>query len=286
MLVAGWEPAGHVTVSNCLFDGQSDWSVTCDGHHYWGMLMIGREDYYTFSGNYLHHLSGRAPHYGTDKDDATNVFHAVNNLFESITGHAFDIEPSTWSVLEGNVFDDVKEPVSSYSTESGRDNQIWIGSGSECESAFGRPCEDNLVTGESRALHEVTSSDSVARASEEGGVTPTIVVDKVAASIKANAGVGKLFAARVSEPAATIEKDDKPAATAESEDKAVDSASSAPQPTTLVSVVAAPSASADTGSQERSVPLWGRCGGEGYDGPTTCAEGSCTEVNQWYSQCL
>ena len=33
-------------------------------------------------------------------------------------------------------------------------------------------------------------------------------------------------------------------------------------------------------------PLYGQCGGEGWTGPTTCASGTCTYSNPWYSQCL
>jgi hypothetical protein len=35
-----------------------------------------------------------------------------------------------------------------------------------------------------------------------------------------------------------------------------------------------------------SAPLYGQCGGEGWTGPTTCAQGTCKVSNQWYSQCL
>ncbi|KAL8369795.1 hypothetical protein RB595_000233 [Gaeumannomyces hyphopodioides] len=33
-------------------------------------------------------------------------------------------------------------------------------------------------------------------------------------------------------------------------------------------------------------PLYGQCGGEGWNGPTTCASGGCVATNQWYSQCV
>lgn len=33
-------------------------------------------------------------------------------------------------------------------------------------------------------------------------------------------------------------------------------------------------------------PLYGQCGGTGWTGPTTCASGTCTYGNPWYSQCL
>jgi len=35
-----------------------------------------------------------------------------------------------------------------------------------------------------------------------------------------------------------------------------------------------------------TVPVWGQCGGQGYNGPTQCASGTCRAQNQWYSQCL
>ncbi|KAL2163124.1 hypothetical protein VTH06DRAFT_6960 [Thermothelomyces fergusii] len=40
------------------------------------------------------------------------------------------------------------------------------------------------------------------------------------------------------------------------------------------------------GNSGGTVPLYGQCGGNGYTGPTTCAEGTCKVSNEWYSQCL
>lgn len=39
-------------------------------------------------------------------------------------------------------------------------------------------------------------------------------------------------------------------------------------------------------SNGSGAPLYGQCGGEGWTGPTSCAQGSCKASNQWYSQCL
>jgi len=33
-------------------------------------------------------------------------------------------------------------------------------------------------------------------------------------------------------------------------------------------------------------PMWGQCGGQGWSGPTCCAQGTCTASGQWYSQCV
>ncbi|KAL2194215.1 carbohydrate esterase family 5 protein [Corynascus similis CBS 632.67] len=32
--------------------------------------------------------------------------------------------------------------------------------------------------------------------------------------------------------------------------------------------------------------LYGQCGGQGWNGPTCCSQGTCKAANQWYSQCL
>ncbi|KAL0958501.1 hypothetical protein HGRIS_000643 [Hohenbuehelia grisea] len=35
-----------------------------------------------------------------------------------------------------------------------------------------------------------------------------------------------------------------------------------------------------------TAPLYGQCGGSGWTGPTTCAQGTCKAANEWYSQCV
>lgn len=36
----------------------------------------------------------------------------------------------------------------------------------------------------------------------------------------------------------------------------------------------------------QQAPLWGQCGGNGWTGPTVCADGSCCSTqNAWYAQC-
>ncbi|KAK6539605.1 hypothetical protein TWF694_009814 [Orbilia ellipsospora] len=41
-----------------------------------------------------------------------------------------------------------------------------------------------------------------------------------------------------------------------------------------------------TGGSTGGAPLYGQCGGIGWTGPTTCAQGTCTVSNAYYSQCL
>lgn len=39
-----------------------------------------------------------------------------------------------------------------------------------------------------------------------------------------------------------------------------------------------------TASTGVGAPLWGQCGGTGWTGPKTCAQGTCTFSNEWYSK--
>ncbi|KAH6647294.1 glycosyl hydrolase family 61-domain-containing protein [Truncatella angustata] len=63
-------------------------------------------------------------------------------------------------------------------------------------------------------------------------------------------------------------------------------ASSAAAPTTLVTRTSSKAASATSGSSSGSVALYGQCGGASYTGATSCASGTCTVMNDYYSQCV
>ncbi|EJT78003.1 hypothetical protein GGTG_03106 [Gaeumannomyces tritici R3-111a-1] len=41
-----------------------------------------------------------------------------------------------------------------------------------------------------------------------------------------------------------------------------------------------------SGGAGAAAPLWGQCGGSGWNGATRCSEGSCKASNEWYSQCV
>ncbi|KAG8767726.1 hypothetical protein FRC15_005512, partial [Serendipita sp. 397] len=45
-------------------------------------------------------------------------------------------------------------------------------------------------------------------------------------------------------------------------------------------------ASSSSSSSSGGAALYGQCGGQGWTGPTTCAQGTCTYSNAYYSQCL
>ncbi|EFQ36423.1 fungal cellulose binding domain-containing protein [Colletotrichum graminicola] len=55
------------------------------------------------------------------------------------------------------------------------------------------------------------------------------------------------------------------------------------EPATSEPAAANPPANAPPSSSGAS--LYGQCGGQGWSGATTCAQGSCQQINQYYSQC-
>jgi lytic cellulose monooxygenase (C1-hydroxylating) len=52
------------------------------------------------------------------------------------------------------------------------------------------------------------------------------------------------------------------------------------------STITAATAVKAAGEAGGPVPLYGRCGGQGYSGPKECASGACVEQNQYYWQCV
>lgn len=56
--------------------------------------------------------------------------------------------------------------------------------------------------------------------------------------------------------------------------------------TTLATTTKPTSTTTSAGSTGTSAPLYGQCGGYGWTGPTTCAQGVCTAYSAYYAQCL
>ncbi|KAL1619550.1 hypothetical protein SLS56_010044 [Neofusicoccum ribis] len=191
MIVTGYDKAGKVTISNNEFDGQTDWSASCNGEHYWTVLVYGADDQITFAGNYMHDTSGRSPKIG-GADGAGITFHAVNNYFHTNKGHNFDIGSGAEVVLEGNVFDSCNQPITEKSSsEGGVIFNTPSGSESSCSDYLGRACEaNNLISSgdfgtykDTAALEGFNGAASIWKATS---------ADEVSASVLANAGIGKL----------------------------------------------------------------------------------------------
>ncbi|KAE8411683.1 pectin lyase fold/virulence factor [Aspergillus pseudocaelatus] len=177
---------GSVTVSNSEFDGQTKWSASCDGHHYWSVLGYGKGDQITFANNYVHHTSGRSP-----KIEFDSHWHAYNNFWENNSGHAFDIGEGANVLIEGNVFSNVKTPMNPEDTP-GSTFAATAEDASSCTSALGRPCIANELT----SSGELSGNDEAVLSGWPTGEgdTKAMTTDKVPSYVKANAGVGKLGA--------------------------------------------------------------------------------------------
>ncbi|CAI0648296.1 unnamed protein product [Colletotrichum noveboracense] len=178
-LVLGTSASGRVSVTNNEFDGKSDYSATCDGQHYWNAYFAGSSDTITLKGNYFHDFSGRAP-----KVNGNSFVHAVNNVFESSTGHAFEVTSGGYVLLEGNVFKNVEAPI-----ESGGDGAnlaITSDNASTCSSKLGRSCQANSFS--SSGSYAGTDS-SVLNKFGSADIPDAVAASSVSSS---SAGYGKL----------------------------------------------------------------------------------------------
>ncbi|GMF37687.1 unnamed protein product [Phytophthora lilii] len=134
------EPRG-VTISNSDFDGNTRFSASCDGHHYWGFLILGKKTELSLLGNYIHHTSGRSPKIG-GHDGEISIVHAVNNYFFENSGHAFDVATGGYVLAEGNYFASVKSP----NMDDPTGNFFVPTRESNCKTAIGRACKLNVLT--------------------------------------------------------------------------------------------------------------------------------------------
>ncbi|KAJ5623065.1 pectin lyase D [Penicillium lividum] len=160
--VLGTDTDNRVSLTNNYIDGESDYSATCDGHHYWNIYLDGSSDKVTFKGNYLYKTSGRAP-----KVQGNTYLHAVNNYWDNNSGHAFEIGSGGYVLAEGNYFSNVDTVLE---TDSFEGELFSFGSSSStCESYIGRSCVANVnegdLSGSSTTVLENLSDDTLPTAS-------------------------------------------------------------------------------------------------------------------------
>lgn len=185
MIVTGYDAAKRVSITNNEFDGQTSWSATCNGQHYWTLLFLGAADKITMAGNYLHHVSGRAPKVGGSGDI---TLHAVNNYFYNIGGHSFDVSTGGNVLMEGNVFESVTTPITTASKTGG--GTIYNAGGSTCSTYIGRSCQANSVS--SSGTFDGYGSTSAMAGFSGYTVHPAVAASGVKASVVSNAGIGKI----------------------------------------------------------------------------------------------
>ncbi|KAG6951291.1 hypothetical protein JG687_00013716 [Phytophthora cactorum] len=188
MIVVHFSGATGVTISNSDFDGNTKFSASCDGHHYWGFLLYGKTTQISLVGNYIHTMSGRGPKIGGAEGDNV-VVHAANNYFDDNTGHAFDIAAGAYVLAEGNYFSSVKTP----NLDDPAGNFFVPVRESNCKTAIGRACKLNVLTasGKLTSYSARAALGEVSKYSKQiGGYAATEALKLSVAS--GNFGVGAL----------------------------------------------------------------------------------------------
>ncbi|CZT24934.1 related to Probable pectin lyase B [Ramularia collo-cygni] len=180
-IVAGYETNTAVTISNCEINGETSWSASCDGHHYWALYFTGTNDQITFKGNYIHHTSGRSP-----KVDKGTLIHMVNNYWDENSGHAFEGE-NAYVLLEGSTFDNVQACTADYTASTFAPSSV----SSSCSSGLGRSCAANSFVNSGAA---VSGSDSSVLSKMKG--LKIADADADASGVPSSAGVGKVSSSR------------------------------------------------------------------------------------------
>lgn len=175
MLVTGFGKAANVTFSNNDFDGRTPYSATCNGAHYWAFLFLGANDTLTLQGNWIHDISGRAPHAG-GMQGATNAIHFVNNLFDKMPGHA--LEPLTKTArlfLEGNYFRGVTTLIEKSNDPGyvfGPSEPVSAALNQQCQSALGRPCKGNIAEGGGKLPTDQAALNAVSKGGKDALIVP------------------------------------------------------------------------------------------------------------------
>ncbi|KAL4865498.1 hypothetical protein BDV12DRAFT_200134 [Aspergillus spectabilis] len=182
-IVLGTSADNRVTISNSFIDGESSWSATCDGYHYWGIYLDGSNDMVTLKGNYIYHTSGRSP-----KVQGNTLLHAVNNYWYDNSGHAFEIGSGGYVLAEGNVFQNIgvvaEDPIEGELFASPSTSQNAV-----CSTYLGRDCELNGF-GSSGTFNQ---ADTGFLSNFEGkNIASASPYADVAASVSASAGHGTI----------------------------------------------------------------------------------------------
>ncbi|KAG7141529.1 pectin lyase F-1 like protein [Verticillium longisporum] len=193
MFIVTHYDGSRVTVSNSEFDGQTTTSASCNGDHYWTMMFYGKGDRVTLDRNYYHDVSGRAPKLG--QDGTTGTFQATNNYFKNMQGHAFDIYSGATALIEGNVFETVKNPFTSSSSNKGTVYNVPdSAAASACSSALGRACEVNKASGSGALLSLKTTSALSTLAKSKSFLVKPVAASQVSSIISSSVGPTRLKA--------------------------------------------------------------------------------------------
>jgi pectin lyase len=203
--------------------------------------------------------------------------------------HNFDVEAGAKILLEGNVFKDCKAPVSAATLKltSGLFNVPTTADAASCSVSLGRACEINSLSGsgdfgsfaDTAAVEAVGKADSVWRATSADDAT----------ALKTSAGVGKLDseASGGSDAGAEVKMASPASSTSVSSLTTIVVSTTTTKAPAATSSTASTTAARLTANSVAVVPKWGRCGGNGWTGATSCkGKSSCTVVNDCEYSCF
>ncbi|KAM0258306.1 hypothetical protein ACHAPA_011303 [Fusarium lateritium] len=236
MFIVSHYDGSRLTISNSEFDGTTDTSASCNGNHYWTMMFYGEGDKVTLDRNHLHDVAGRAPKLG---EPGTNgYFHATNNYFQNMKGHAFDAYQGANAIIEGNAFDGVDTPLTK---EGAGVNTLFIpdeSAAASCQSALGRACEPNSVTSSGDLPVMSAEGGLNALAEHKDNIITPVSASEVAALVISNAGPANVGSGSSSGSA--------PASGSESGDDATETTPTTPETTPETTPDAVPETTPET----------------------------------------
>ncbi|KAE9093658.1 hypothetical protein PF010_g17397 [Phytophthora fragariae] len=141
MVVTNKAGVDSLTISNSDFDGNTEYSSSCDGHHYWTFLFYGKNTGISMLNNYIHATSGRSPKVGGNKNENI-VVHIANNYWGDNSGHSFELGVNAYVLAEGNYFNNTKQPLDPKGTEG---SLYATDSNDVCSSYLGHSCKANVL---------------------------------------------------------------------------------------------------------------------------------------------
>jgi pectin lyase len=179
-----------ITLSYNDFDGTTPYSATCNGAHYYVMLILGSGDKITAQGNWIHDSSGRAPHAGGVSGAAVNM-QFVNDYFMTVPGHAADSSTGANLLFEGTYFQNVTTP---FLTDPGHSyapvSSNVASTASACSAAIGRICVANASN--AGATFPLDQAALSAMSSDKAALVPAYPATEVPYSVPHLAGPGHL----------------------------------------------------------------------------------------------
>ncbi|KAG7409628.1 pectin lyase fold/virulence factor [Fusarium sp. MPI-SDFR-AT-0072] len=248
MFIVSHYDGSRLTISNSEFDGVTDTSASCNGNHYWTMMFYGEGDQVTLDRNHFHDVAGRAPKLG---EPGTNgYFHATNNYFQNMKGHAFDAYQGANAIIEGNVFDGVDTPITK---EAASVSTLFVADESDasaCQSTLGRACVPNSATssGDLPSLKGESGLNAVAK-NKDNIITP-VSASEVTALVLGSVGPANVGSGSNSGSGS----DSAPSQSPESGNDATETTPATPETTPESTPETAPETTPEAVNEQESLP--------------------------------